>query len=43
MDVDTTRLAVDAAELRERVARDISVEVIGFEPGQLRRDPVLPY
>jgi len=43
MDADTTRLAVDAAELRERVARDISVEVIGFEPGQLRRDPVLPY
>ena len=43
MDEDTTRLAVDADELRERVAPDISVEIIGFEPGQLRRDSILPY
>jgi hypothetical protein len=43
MDVDTTRLSVDAGELRRRIARDISVEVMGFEPGQLRRAPVLPY
>jgi hypothetical protein len=43
MDANTARLEVDAAEFRERIARDISVEVMGFEPGQLRRDPILPY
>ena len=43
MDTDTTRLAADATELRGSIAGDISVEVMGFQPGQLRRDPILPY
>ncbi len=42
MDTDSRRLAADADELRDQMPGDLTIEVIGFAPERLRRDPILP-
>ena len=42
MDDDKTKMVLDGNELQTQIGPDVHVEVLGFTPEKLRRDPILP-
>jgi hypothetical protein len=42
MDDDTKKMVLDGKNLQTQVDADVHVEVMGFMPEKLRRDPILP-
>jgi hypothetical protein len=42
MDEDPRKMTADGTALQSKLGNDVRVEVMGFSPGTLRRDPVLP-
>jgi hypothetical protein len=42
MDEDPKKMTADRVALQAELGNDVRVEVMGFTPGALRRDPILP-
>jgi hypothetical protein len=42
MDEDPKKMTADRVTLQAQLGNDVRVEVMGFSPGALRRDPILP-